>query len=108
MGKSFSHFKRTNGGSPRREKKACLPTGVMETIGSFRITCKVENVHREGKAVYLGVFDLNQRLEQTRKVLREKQHLKKLIEEDIRDLEKDIQDLEAMTNNKTLATSVKG
>ncbi|QRG66072.1 hypothetical protein [Brevibacillus choshinensis] len=58
--------------------------------------------------MYLGVFDLNQRLEQTRKVLREKQHLKKLIEEDIRDLEKDIQDLEAMTNNKTLATSVKG
>ncbi|USG67268.1 hypothetical protein NDK47_08340 [Brevibacillus ruminantium] len=48
--------------------------------------------------MYLGVFDMNQRLEQTRKVLREKQHLKKLIEEDIRELEKDVQDLEEMTN----------
>lgn len=58
--------------------------------------------------MYLGVFDLNQRLEQTRKILREKQHLKKLIEEDIHELEKAIQDLEAMTNDKKLATSVKG
>lgn len=80
----------------------------METNGFWRITCKVEYVHREGKAVYLGVFDLNQRLEQTRKVLREKQHLKKLIEEDIHDLEKDVQDLEAMTGDKKLATSVQG
>lgn len=80
----------------------------METYGIDRITCKVNNVHREGKAVYLGVFDLNQRLEQTKKVLREKQHLKKLIEEDIQELEKDIQDLEAMTGDKKLATSVQG
>ncbi|MFS0558434.1 hypothetical protein [Brevibacillus sp. 179-C9.3 HS] len=50
--------------------------------------------------MYLGVFDLNQRLEQTRKILREKQHLKKLIEEDIHDLEKDVKELEAMTSNK--------
>lgn len=50
--------------------------------------------------MYLGVFDLNQRLEQTRKILREKQHLKKLIEEDIHDLEKDVQELEAMTTQK--------
>lgn len=49
--------------------------------------------------MYLGVFDMNQRLEQTRKVLREKQHLKKLIEEDIRELEKDVHELEVMTNN---------
>ncbi|WP_429817803.1 hypothetical protein [Brevibacillus porteri] len=67
------------------------------TFGDRCITCKVENLHREGKAVYLGVFDLNQRLEQTRKILREKQHLKKLIEEDILDLEKDVKELEAMT-----------
>lgn len=51
--------------------------------------------------MYLGVFDMNQRLEQTRKVLREKQHLKKLIEEDIRELEKDVQELEAILNNYT-------
>ncbi|MGG1659333.1 hypothetical protein [Brevibacillus sp. NRS-1366] len=55
--------------------------------------------------MYLGVFDLNQRLEQTRKVLREKQHLKKLIEEDIQALEKDVKDLEAMTDKNKLATS---
>jgi hypothetical protein len=46
--------------------------------------------------VYLGVFDMNERLEKTRKMLREKQHLKQLIEEDIRELEKDVQALEEM------------
>jgi len=56
--------------------------------------------------VYLGVFDLHQRLEQTRKVLREKQHLKKLIEEDIQELEKDVKDLEAMTEKNNYATSI--
>jgi len=48
--------------------------------------------------VYVGVFDMNQRLEKTRKILREKQHLKKLIEEDIRELERDVQDLEEILN----------
>ncbi|NGQ95361.1 hypothetical protein G3578_09355 [Brevibacillus sp. SYP-B805] len=46
--------------------------------------------------MYLGVFDMNERLEKTRKMLREKQHLKQLIEEDIRELEKDVQALEEM------------
>lgn len=46
--------------------------------------------------MYLGVFDMNQRLEQTRKVLREKRHLQKLIEEDVRELEKNVQELEEM------------
>ena len=56
--------------------------------------------------MYLGVFDLNQRLEQTRKILREKQHLKKLIEEDICDLEQDVKELEAMTaKHEKYATS---
>ncbi|MGC5326704.1 hypothetical protein [Brevibacillus sp. SYSU BS000544] len=39
---------------------------------------------------------MNQRLEQTRKVLREKQHLKQLIEDDIRELERDVEELEEM------------
>lgn len=69
-----------------------------ETKKTICISCKVENLHREGKRVYVGVFDMNQRLEKTRKVLREKQHLKKLIEEDIRELEKDVQELEKMMN----------
>ncbi|WP_019123475.1 hypothetical protein [Brevibacillus massiliensis] len=51
--------------------------------------------------MYLGVFDMNQRLEQTRKVLREKQHLKKLIEEDILELERDVRDLEKMLDTRT-------
>ncbi len=46
--------------------------------------------------MYLGIFDMKERLEKTRKVLREKQHLKQLIEEDIRQLEKDVQALEEM------------
>jgi hypothetical protein len=70
-----------------------------ETLRTFCISCKVENLHREGKSVYVGVFDMNQRLEKTRKVLREKQHLKKLIEEDIRELEKDVKELEEMMTN---------
>ncbi|MFC8688689.1 hypothetical protein [Brevibacillus porteri] len=58
--------------------------------------------------MYLGVFDLNQRLEQTRKILREKQHLKKLIEEDICDLEQDVKELEAMTaKQEKYATSAR-
>lgn len=69
-----------------------------ETKQTICISCKVENLHREGKRVYVGVFDMNQRLEKTRKVLREKQHLKKLIEEDIRELEKDVKELEEMMN----------
>jgi predicted kinase len=55
--------------------------------------------------VYLGVFDMNERLEKTRKMLREKQHLKQLIEEDIRELEKDVQALEEFVvhySNNTL------
>ncbi|QQE75631.1 hypothetical protein KDJ56_06710 [Brevibacillus composti] len=48
--------------------------------------------------MHLGVFDMNKRLEQTRKVLREKQHLKKLIEEDIRELEDDVKKLEEFTS----------
>ncbi|ATF14638.1 hypothetical protein HP398_07800 [Brevibacillus sp. HB1.4B] len=58
--------------------------------------------------MYLGVFDLNERLEQTRKILREKQHLKKLIEEDICDLEQDVKELEAMTaKQEKYATSAR-
>jgi len=49
--------------------------------------------------VHAGLYDMNKRLEQTRKVLREKQHLKKLIEEDIQELEKDIKELEAILSN---------
>ncbi|CAJ1001791.1 MULTISPECIES: hypothetical protein [Bacillales] len=48
--------------------------------------------------MHLGLFDLKQRLEQTRKILREKQQVKRLIEEDIRELEKDVQELEALMN----------
>lgn len=70
-----------------------------ETTEGIRIPCKVENLHREGKRVYVGVFDMNKRLEQTRKVLREKQHLKKLIEEDIQELEKDVRELETFINH---------
>ena len=46
--------------------------------------------------MYVGIFDMNERLEKTRKILREKQHLKQLIEEDIRQLEKDVQAIEEM------------
>ncbi|QOS99168.1 hypothetical protein JNUCC42_22850 [Brevibacterium sp. JNUCC-42] len=46
--------------------------------------------------MYIGVFDMKERLDQTRKVLRDKKHLLKMLEEDIRGLEDDVQVLEAM------------
>jgi hypothetical protein len=55
--------------------------------------------------VYLGIFDLKERLEKTRKVLREKQHLKQLIEDDIHQLEKDVQSLEKMVVHYDKVTS---
>ncbi|MGO0062231.1 hypothetical protein ACTID9_19715 [Brevibacillus fluminis] len=45
---------------------------------------------------------MNHRLEQTRKVLREKQRLMQLIEDDIRELEKDVQALEEMMGSVTM------
>ena len=46
--------------------------------------------------MYLGIFDLKERLEHTRRLLREKIHLRKLIDDDIKELEKDIKELENM------------
>lgn len=46
--------------------------------------------------MYVGIFDLNQRLERTRKLLEEKIHLRKLIEDDIKELERDLKELENM------------
>ena len=69
---------------------------IDSTINHSCIQCKVRNLHREGKFVYVGIFDMNERLEKTRKILREKQHLKQLIEEDIRQLERDVQAIEEM------------
>jgi vacuolar-type H+-ATPase subunit D/Vma8 len=54
--------------------------------------------------MYVGVFDLQKRLEQTRKLLKDKYRLKELLDEDIKELEKSIEDQEAMINQfeKTL------
>ncbi|MDN9010981.1 hypothetical protein [Brevibacillus laterosporus] len=46
--------------------------------------------------MYIGVFDMQERLDQTRKMLRDKKHLLKMLEEDIRGLENDVQVLEEM------------
>ncbi|WP_170145328.1 hypothetical protein [Ammoniphilus oxalaticus] len=46
----------------------------------------------------LGIFDLDHRLEQMKRLLREKLRLKELIEDDIRELEKDLKELKKMLN----------
>jgi len=46
--------------------------------------------------MYIGIFDLQQRLERTRRLLKEKIHLRKLIEDDIKELEEDLKQLEDM------------
>lgn len=48
--------------------------------------------------MYVGIFDMKERLEKTRKVLKEKEHLKQLIEDDIRQLQDDVQSLEKMVD----------
>ncbi|WP_167577593.1 hypothetical protein [Ammoniphilus sp. YIM 78166] len=46
--------------------------------------------------MYLGVFDLKQRLEHTRKLLKDKIRLKELLDEDIKELEQSVKDIEDM------------
>jgi hypothetical protein len=48
--------------------------------------------------MYVGVFDLKQRLEHTKKLLKDKIRLRELLEDDIKELEQSIDDLEAMVN----------
>jgi hypothetical protein len=48
--------------------------------------------------MYLGVFDLKQRLEQTRKLLKDKKRLRELLDEDIKELEQSLQELDNMVN----------
>ncbi|WP_169728846.1 hypothetical protein [Aneurinibacillus terranovensis] len=44
--------------------------------------------------MYLGVFDMEQRVEQMKKLLKEKRRLKELLEDDIREIERDLKALE--------------
>ena len=48
--------------------------------------------------MYVGVFDLRNRLEQTRKLLKDKIHLREMLEEDIKELEQSVKELESMLN----------
>ncbi|WCK52394.1 hypothetical protein PP175_13095 [Aneurinibacillus sp. Ricciae_BoGa-3] len=45
--------------------------------------------------MYVGVFDVEQRLEQMKKLLKEKKRLKELLESDIEQIERDVHTLEA-------------
>jgi len=44
--------------------------------------------------MYLGVFDLKNRLEHTKRLLNEKVRLKELLEQDIEQLERDLEHLQ--------------
>ncbi|WP_176452429.1 hypothetical protein [Brevibacillus laterosporus] len=55
--------------------------------------------------MYIGVFDMQERLDQTRKMLRDKKHLLKMLEEDVRGLENDVQMLEEMLTTCPSVTS---
>lgn len=46
--------------------------------------------------MYLGVFDLKQRLEHTRKLLKDKMKLREMLDDDIKELEQNLKDLENM------------
>ncbi|WP_164984864.1 hypothetical protein [Ammoniphilus sp. CFH 90114] len=56
--------------------------------------------------MYLGVFDLKQRLEHTRKLLKDKIRLKELLDDDIKELEQSIKDIEDMMNKTEKAILV--
>ncbi|MEW9667737.1 hypothetical protein [Ammoniphilus sp. 3BR4] len=56
--------------------------------------------------MYLGVFDLKQRLEHTRKLLKDKIRLKELLDDDIKELEQSIKDIEDMMSKSDKAILV--
>lgn len=46
--------------------------------------------------MYLGIFDLKQRLEHTKKLLRDKMKLREMLDDDIKELEQNLKDIENM------------
>ena len=48
--------------------------------------------------MYLGIFDLKQRLEHTRRLLKDKIRLREMLDEDIKELEQSLKDIEDMMN----------
>lgn len=46
--------------------------------------------------MYIGVFDLKDRLQQMKKILHDKRQLHSLLEEEIQELEEDIRNLKKM------------
>jgi ferritin-like metal-binding protein YciE len=56
--------------------------------------------------MYLGVFNLEQRLEQMKKLLKEKKRLKEMLDDDIKEIEKDIKNLENMIKKHRKSVSV--
>lgn len=56
--------------------------------------------------MYLGVFNLEQRLEQMKKLLKEKKRLKEMLDDDIKSIEKDIKNLEGMIGKNRNRVSV--
>lgn len=46
--------------------------------------------------MYVGIFDLKQRLDHTRKLLKDKKRLRELLDDDIQELEQSIKDIEDM------------
>lgn len=56
--------------------------------------------------MYVGVFNMEQRLEQMKKLLKEKRRLRELLDEDISSIEKDILNLENMVEQKRSSVSV--
>ncbi len=46
--------------------------------------------------MYLGVFDLKQRLEHTKKLLKDKMKLREMLDDDIKELEQNLKDIENM------------
>jgi len=48
--------------------------------------------------MYVGIFDVKQRIEHTRKLLRDKVRLRELLDDDIKELEQSLKDMEEMMN----------
>jgi septal ring factor EnvC (AmiA/AmiB activator) len=69
-------------------------------------TYKGVNAKCGGMAMYLGVFDMKERLEQMRKLLKEKRRLKELLEQDIAGIERDIEMLEKQLDTAERSLSV--
>lgn len=55
--------------------------------------------------MYVGIFDVNQRMEHTKRLLKDKVRLRELLDDDIKELEQSLKDMEEMMSKYEKVTT---